>query len=139
MSTRELEVEFERRGFPRVRIELPIAVVHETGAVATATSHDLAPRGMQLRFSRETAERLNPSGRPLEEDPVSSLDLHFRVPLGSEWPKIDVRCTMVHWTPLVEGPADRCVALGVMFERFLDGSSDTLEAYLVEQMRPKDA
>lgn len=128
----------ERRGFPRVLIRVPVALVHESGAVVAAESADIARRGMQIRCDRRTAYALHPSGRPIHDD-GPTIDAHFCVPIGRRHEKIDVRCRMVHLSLMPEADAEEQVAIGLEFAAFIGDSEATFERFIRDEMRPVEA
>jgi len=77
----------------RIALDVPVALVHETGTVAAASGLDISVSGLHVVCSQLTLDSLYRSDVPLMED-VSYLDAHFMLPLFSLDPKVDVRCRL---------------------------------------------
>ena len=84
-----------RRRDVRVALDVPVALVHESGTVAVASGRNVSASGLQIACSRMTLDSLYRSDLPLKAE-LSHLDVHFMLPLFNHDPKVDARCRLIY-------------------------------------------
>ena len=106
-----------RRLHRRVPLDVPIAMVHESGTVGTGFGRNMSVSGMQIYCSTVALDSWYKSDVPLREHPAF-LDLHFMLPEFKRDAKVDARCRLVYTNDYDENG----YLLGLEFE-FLPESS----------------
>ena len=101
-----------RRRNTRVPFDQPVALVHGNSTVATALGADISIRGLQARCDRYTIDSLVRRDASLRGEASPHIDVHFRLPVGSNLLKVDARCRLIYVVELDAGEH----ALGLHFE-----------------------
>ncbi len=122
------------RRYPRVHIELPVALVRaDDGMVLHVTATDISPGGFRIRCEGATAQTLNPSGRTRIPRDTSRIYATFTLPTTCGGQHVTVTCQLIYFRILPE------TGDSVFGMRFLEPEADTysrLYRFLEEAMIP---
>jgi|GEM_PF-3417099 len=115
-----------RRRAQRVRVQQPVALMHEDGTAATGTAINLSCGGMQLLCDRYTTDSLYRSDVPLETASAPGIDVHLRLPLDAGLARLDIECRLIYVSTI----DTRTYLLGLEFVRFHSDSQSCLAQFL---------
>lgn len=125
-----LQFPIQRRRYPRVRIQQPVALVHENSTVVTGLATNVSGGGVRVLCDRYAADSLvTHHGRPGGAGP--RIDAHFMLPLATGLAKLDVQCRLAYMVDLEDGQ----VLMGLEFLRFHHDGRAYLCAFLNEAER----
>ena len=106
-----------RRLNRRVPLNVPVALVHESGTVGVAVGRNLSVTGIQISCTQLTLDSLYRSDSVLSHN-TPLLDLHFMLPVFRADAKVDSRCRLIY----TNDTGNRGYLLGLEFS-FLPESS----------------
>jgi PilZ domain len=126
----------DKRHFPRIAVNLSVRMRRADGPVVSTTAHDITPAGLQIRCDRATALAIQPSGRYVAGEPGQRVLVRFALPLRAGSTVVDVESRLAHLSILPDAPAERGIALGLEFERFVGEGRKVLQRFIEEVMQP---
>jgi len=106
-----------RRLHRRVSLDVPVALVHQSGTVGTGFGRNMSISGMQTYCSRVALDSWYKSDVLLRDHPTF-LDPHFMLPEFKRDAKVDARCRLVYTNDYDEDG----YVMGLLFD-FLPESS----------------
>lgn len=118
-----------KRQHERVALCQPVALVDAFGTVATASTADLSPGGMQVACDRYTMDSLHLSDQRRDPSNAVRIDVHFQLPLTSGLVKLDVECRLVY---VVADEDTGEFLMGLQFVRFHYAGAHVVERFLRE-------
>ena len=122
-----------RRQSYRVDLGLKITLVSARGVVFDVTAHDISRGGVKLDCAPEAADAILPlASDPLQDDEVQELTVRLTLPFITRSPELlEAHCRFVH----ADRKPDGGCHIGLRFTRFFGHGFETLEKYVLEQMR----
>ena len=85
-----------RRRHPRVPLSQPVALVHESAAVATAVASNVSRGGIQVLCDRYSFHALcRPQDRG-EQQVTDHIDVHLKLPVNTGLANLDLECRLAY-------------------------------------------
>ena len=123
----------DKRQYPRIVINTPIAIQQSDGNVINALAHDITLDGIQVQCDRATAHCLAPAGRYLTDEKAPEIDARLALPIEGALTEISARCRILY---VADVPDERC-AIGLRFAGTKNDSSRQLDQFMQEFMGSK--
>ncbi|MCI0400361.1 MAG: PilZ domain-containing protein [Gammaproteobacteria bacterium] len=120
----------DKRQYPRIVINSPIAIQQSDGNVINALAHDITQDGIQVQCDRATALCLAPTGKYLTDEHAPEVDARLALPIRGTLTEISARCKILYVTDVRE---ERC-AIGLRFTGTKNDSSSQLDQFMQEFM-----
>ena len=112
VAWRRVEALDEHRRYPRVRLDIPVAIRNGSGQHCAATLLNIAPDGIQIRCNVAIAQMLHPGGGKICQNNAPIVQTAIAIPLASGTRTLSVCSRLTYLTAVAEEP--RCV-IGLQF------------------------
>ncbi len=122
----------ERRQYPRVVVDVPVAILTQNKTAIRTVAHDISPDAMQIRCDRVTAYSLHPSGKSLSHDNGPEVDVRLHLPLQNGPSILSARCQLFYIAVRPDGD----IAFGLNFVKFEGNGSQILSQFVEESIVP---
>jgi len=130
--TRLDELYEERRKYPRIVIDVPLALKKSKGNNINAVAHDISIDGLQIRCSRDAAKALHPSGKFIQENKGPRVEVNFQLPLEKKPESVSMICQVYYLAVL----PDNDIAFGLLFKKFKNNSAKLVDRFIMEYIVP---
>jgi len=131
---RDLHHAQKRRKVPRVHANVPVHLSAVKGAVIEMRTNDLSYHGMQVWCDRGTAAILLPKASGDGAQPVYPIILQLDIDGIS--PPINAHVRIAHMTRVANAPAEKEVAIGLLFVCFEGGAQQALHRFIDQHLVP---
>jgi hypothetical protein len=128
------QVHESRRGYPRVKLRMPVQIGLAGGRVVIARIYNMSPDGVQIRCDRATAASILPDTSRLKPGEGPELLLVMRLTLGQDTRSHVIRCRLSYALP--ESAAE--VIMGLTFQELLPAQREAIDAALGASLEPRD-
>lgn len=122
-----------RRGYPRVRLRMPVQVGLAGGRVVVARIYNLSPDGIQIRCDRLTAASIAPDTRRIAPGRGPEVLVVMRLTTGQDTRSHVIRCRLSYALP---ESADE-VIMGLSFQELLPEQREAIDAALGASLEPR--
>jgi hypothetical protein len=126
------QVHEARRGYPRVKLRMPVQIGLASGRVVIARLYKLSADGIQIRCSRPTAASILPDSYRLAADTGPQLLIVMRLTAGRDTRSHVLRCRVSYALP---ESADE-VIMGLAFLELLPEQRAAIDAMLGAGLEP---
>lgn len=127
-----LEKYEEKRVYPRIVIDRPIAMVLSNGQALEALAHDISPGGIQVRCNLKAAQILKTEKENLGKKAALDFEVNFILPLEDKQVKVLIRCKPSYLVKL----EDDAYAMGLQFTKVGEDSRKILKRFIEVSMEP---
>jgi len=121
-----------RRGYPRVKLSMPVQIGLPGGRVVCARVYNLSPDGLQVRCDPETAHQVHPQARPVADGTGPEVLVVLRTRDGNDMRTQVVRCRLTYVLP--ESRSE--IILGFSFLHLLPAQRFAIDALLAASLEP---
>ena len=128
-----LEKYEEKRMYPRIVLDCPIAMALSNGKILETLVHDISPGGIQISCNQKTARILKAEKENLEKKAVPGFEINFMLPLEGKQMKVLIRCKPIYIVKL----EDDAYAIGMQFTKIVEDSRKVLKRFIEVSMEPQ--
>lgn len=122
-----------RRGYPRVKLRMPVQVGLPGGRVVVARIYNMSPDGIQIRCDRQTAASIVPDTGRIAPGHAPELLVVMRLTAGQATRSHVIRCRLSYALP--ESASE--VIMGLAFQELLPEQREAIDAALGASLEPR--
>ena len=86
----------EKRKYPRVNVNCPIALLLSNDEIVKATIHDISTGGIQIRCDKNTAHKVQHEYECIKETTSTRFNVTFISPRKNRQEKVKTACRLVY-------------------------------------------
>lgn len=121
----------EQRRYPRVPLNLAVALVTASGAKCKAHAINISPDGFQLRCDVDAARLLHPAGGKVDPEHGPRVTAALKLEVHGQQRTLVARCRLLYLTTVDTEP--RCV-IGLRFSALDQQAESTVGAFFADQL-----
>jgi hypothetical protein len=121
----------EQRQYPRIPLDLKIAMRNDRGDKFSALALDISPDGLQLRCDVQAARQIHPAGGKINPTKRPLVSMAVTLPVGAGKRTLVALCELLYITTVDSEP--RCV-LGLGFGQLDAQSAAIISAFFADQL-----
>lgn len=123
-----------RRGYPRVKLRMPVQVGLAGGRVVIARIYNMSPDGIQIRCDRATAASILPDSSRLTAGRGPEVLVVMRLTSGRDTRSHVIRCRLGYALP----ERSNEVIMGLAFQELLPEQREAIDAMLGASLEPRE-